>query len=299
MTSGPVPTSAHARPRRSALYMPASNAKAIDKARTLACDVVILDLEDAVAPDAKAAAREQAVAAVKAGGFGRRELVIRCNGLDTPWGADDLAAAAAAGPDAILVPKVNDAAGVQAYNAAIASAPPSTALWAMIETCASLFALPQIAAASASTRMRCWVMGTNDLAKEMRARQTPDRAPFHAALSLSVAAARMHGLTILDGVYNDIDNEPGLTAICEQGVDFGFDGKTLIHPKQVEICNRVFSPSPAEVDWAKAVIAAFALPENQNKGVIRVEGRMAELLHLSQAVQLVAVAEAIAAADAA
>ncbi len=299
MTSSLAPTSALARPRRSALYMPASNAKAIDKARTLACDVVILDLEDAVAPDAKAAAREQAVAAVKAGGFGRRELVIRCNGLDTPWGADDLAAAAAAGPDAILVPKVNDAAGVQAYNAAIASAPQSTALWAMIETCASLFSLPQIAAASASTRMRCWVMGTNDLAKEMRARQTPDRAPFHAALSLSVAAARMYGLTILDGVYNDIDNEPGLTAICEQGVDFGFDGKTLIHPKQVEICNRVFSPSPAEVDWAKAVIAAFELPENQNKGAIRVEGRMAELLHLSQAVQLVAVAEAIAAADAA
>ena len=295
MTASP----ALARPRRSALYMPASNAKAIDKARTLACDVVILDLEDAVAPDAKAAAREQAVAAVKAGGFGRRELVIRCNGLDTPWGADDLAAAAAAGPDAILVPKVNDAAGVQAYNAAIASAPRSTALWAMIETCASLFNLPQIAAASASTRMRCWVMGTNDLAKEMRARQTPDRAPFHAALSLSVAAARMYGLTILDGVYNDIDNEPGLTAICEQGVDFGFDGKTLIHPKQVEICNRVFSPSLAEVEWAKAVIAAFELPENQNKGAIRVEGRMAELLHLSQAVQLVAVAEAIAAADAA
>jgi citrate lyase subunit beta/citryl-CoA lyase len=303
MTSGLAPTSgpnsALARPRRSALYMPASNAKAIDKARTLSCDVVILDLEDAVAPDAKAAAREQAVAAVKAGGFGRRELVIRCNGLDTPWGADDLAAAAAAGPDAILVPKVNDAAGVQAYDAAIASAPKTTALWAMIETCASLFSLPQIAAASASTRLTCWVMGTNDLAKEMRARQTPDRAPFQAALSLSVAAARMHGLTILDGVYNDIDNEAGLAAICEQGVDFGFDGKTLIHPKQVEICNRVFSPSRSEVDWAKAVMAAFDLPENQNKGAIRVEGRMAELLHLSQAVQLVAVAEAIAVADAA
>jgi citrate lyase subunit beta/citryl-CoA lyase len=169
----------------------------------------------------------------------------------------------------------------------------------MIETCASLFSLPQIAAASASTRLTCWVMGTNDLAKEMRARQTPDRAPFHAALSLSVAAARMHGLTILDGVYNDIDNEAGLAAICEQGVDFGFDGKTLIHPKQVEICNRVFSPSRSEVDWAKAVMAAFDLPENQNKGAIRVEGRMAELLHLSQAVQLVAVAEAIAVADAA
>jgi citrate lyase subunit beta/citryl-CoA lyase len=288
-----------ARPRRSALYMPASNAKAIDKARTLPSDVVILDLEDAVAPEAKAAAREQAVAAVKAGGFGRREIVIRCNGLDTPWGAEDLAAAASVGPDAILVPKVNDAAGVQAYDKAIASAPKSTALWAMIETAASLFNLREIAAARASTRLSAWVMGTNDLAKEMRLRQTPDRAPFYAALSLSVAAARMHGLTILDGVYNDIDNEPGLTAICEQGVDFGFDGKTLIHPKQVEICNRVFSPSEAEVNWAKAVIAAFALPENQNKGAIRVEGRMAELLHLSQAVQLVAVAKAIAAADAA
>ena len=291
-------STAVARPRRSALYMPASNAKAIDKARSLACDVVILDLEDAVAPEAKAMARQQAVEAVKAGGFGRREVVIRCNGLDTPWGADDLAAAAAAGPDAILVPKVNDGADVVAYDKAIASAPKTTALWAMIETCQSLFTLPQIAAASTSTRLSCWVMGTNDLAKEMRARQTPDRAPFHAALSLSVAAARAYGLTILDGVYNDIDNEPGLTAICEQGVDFGFDGKTLIHPKQVEICNRAFSPSQAEVAWAQAVIGAFALAENQGKGAIRVEGRMAELLHLGQAVQLVEVAKAIAAADA-
>jgi citrate lyase subunit beta/citryl-CoA lyase len=287
------------KPRRSALYMPASNAKAIDKARNLPCDVVILDLEDAVAPDSKALAREQAVAAVKAGGFGRRELVIRCNGLDTPWGAEDLAAAAAAGPDAILVPKVNDAADVAAYNNAIAAAPASTQLWAMIETCRCLFNLPQIAEASTSSRMTTWVMGTNDLAKEMRARQTPDRAPFHAALSLSVAAARLYGLTILDGVYNDIDNEEGLSAICEQGVDFGFDGKTLIHPKQVEICNRIFSPSEAEVAWAKAVIAAFALPENQGKGAIRVEGRMAELLHLVQAESLVAVAAAIAEAAAA
>jgi citrate lyase subunit beta/citryl-CoA lyase len=283
-----------ARPRRSALYMPASNAKAIDKARSLACDVVILDLEDAVAPEAKAMARDQAVAAVRAGGFGRREVVIRCNGLDTPWGADDLIAAAAAGPNAILVPKVNHAADVAAYDAAIALAPDMTRLWAMIETCQSLFNLPQIAGASTSTRMTTWVMGTNDLAKEMRARQTPDRAPFHAALSLSVAAARLYGLTILDGVYNDIDNDEGLAAICEQGVDFGFDGKTLIHPRQVEICNRTFSPSDSDVVWAKAVIAAFALPENQGKGAIRVEGRMAELLHLVQAERLVAVAEAIA-----
>jgi citrate lyase subunit beta/citryl-CoA lyase len=268
--------------------MPASNAKAIDKARSLPCDVVILDLEDAVAPDAKAMAREQAVAAVKAGGFGRRELVIRCNGLDTPWGAEDLAAAAAAGPDAILVPKVNDAADVAAYNSAIAAAPAATQLWAMIETCRCLFNLPQIAQASTSSRMSTWVMGTNDLAKEMRARQTPDRAPFHAALSLSVAAARLYGLTILDGVYNDIDNEEGLSAICEQGVDFGFDGKTLIHPKQVEICNRIFSPSEAEVAWAKAVIAAFALPENQGKGAIRVGYRMVERLHLDAAHRLLA-----------
>jgi len=288
-----------ARPRRSALYMPASNAKAIDKARTLPCDVVILDLEDAVAPEAKEAARAQAVEALKAGGFGRREVVIRVNGLETPWGAEDLAAAASAAPDAVLVPKVNNAADVAAYDAALKSAPVEVKLWAMIETCASLFALNDIAAAARDTRLSCWVMGTNDLAKEMRCRQTPGREPFLGALGLSVAAARAHGLVILDGVYNDIENLEGLEAICEQGVDFGFDGKTLIHPKQVEVCNRVFSPAASEVDWARSVIAAFALPENQGKGAIRVEGRMAELLHLAQAERLVAVAGAIAQADAA
>lgn len=288
-----------ARPRRSALYMPASNAKAIDKARTLPCDVVILDLEDAVAPEAKEAARAQAVEAVRAGGFGRREVVIRVNGLETPWGVEDLAAAASAAPDAVLVPKVNNAADVAAYDAALKSAPVEVKLWAMIETCASLFALNDIAAAARDTRLSCWVMGTNDLAKEMRCRQTPGREPFLGALGLSVAAARAHGLVILDGVYNDIENIEGLEAICEQGVDFGFDGKTLIHPKQVEVCNRVFSPAASEVDWARSVIAAFALPENQGKGAIRVEGRMAELLHLAQAERLVAVAGAIAQADAA
>lgn len=288
-----------ARPRRSALYMPASNAKAIDKARSLACDVVILDLEDAVAPEAKETARAQAVEAVRAGGFGRREVVIRVNGLDTPWGADDLAAAAQAAPDAVLVPKVNSAADVAAYDAALKSAPAATRLWAMIETCASLFALSEIAGAASSTRLSCWVMGTNDLAKEMRCRQTPGREPFLGALGLSVAAARGAGLSILDGVYNDIENLEGLEAVCEQGVDFGFDGKTLIHPKQVEICNRVFSPAAAEVDWARSVIAAFGLPENKGKGAIRVEGRMAELLHLAQAERLVAVAGAIAQAEAA
>jgi citrate lyase subunit beta/citryl-CoA lyase len=277
------------RPRRSALYMPASNAKAIEKAKTLDCDVVILDLEDAVAPEAKEMAREQAVAAVKAGGFGHRELVIRANGLDTPWGAEDLKAAAGAGPDAILVPKVNDAADVAAYDKAISAAPDKTRLWTMIETCRSVFRLAEISDAASSSRLACWVMGTNDLAKEMRARQTPGREPFNTALGLAVAAARMNNLVILDGVYNDLDNDAGLEAICEQGVDFGFDGKTLIHPRQVEICNRVFSPTEGEVAFAHAVIAAFALPENAGKGAIRVEGRMAELLHLAQARRLVAV----------
>jgi citrate lyase subunit beta/citryl-CoA lyase len=287
------------RPLRSVLYMPASNAKAIEKARSLPCDAVILDLEDAVAPDAKDVARVQAMEAVKAGGFGRRMVVVRANGLDTPYGAEDLKAAAEAGPDAILVPKVNDAADVARYNDAVGAAPEKTELWAMVETCRSLFRLDEIAAASKTSRLSTWVMGTNDLAKEMRARQTAGREPFAAALGLSVAAARAYGLTILDGVYNDIENEQGLEAICEQGVDFGFDGKTLIHPRQVEICNRVFSPSAADVAFARAVVAAFALPENQGKGAIRVEGRMAELLHLAQAQRLIAVADAIAEADAA
>ncbi len=286
------------RPRRSALYMPASNAKAIEKARSLPCDAVILDLEDAVAPEAKDMARAQAIEAVAAGGFGGRELIIRVNGLDTPWGADDLAAATKAAPDGILVPKVNDGSDVARYDAALAAAPAKTRLWAMIETCQSLFRLEEIAAARTSSRLSVWVMGTNDLAKEMRARQTPGREPFHAALGLAVAAARAYDLTILDGVYNDIDDDAGLEAICEQGVDFGFDGKTLIHPRQVEICNRVFSPSAAEIAFAQAVIAAYALPENAGKGAIRVEGRMAERLHLAQAQRLVAVHEAITAAAA-
>ena len=284
------------RPRRSVLYMPASNAKAIEKARSLPCDAVILDLEDAVAPEAKDMARAQAIEAVAAGGFGAREVIIRVNGLDTPWGGDDLAAAAKAGPDGILVPKVNDAADVARYDAEIASAPAKTRLWAMIETGRSLFRLDEIAAAGAFSRLSVWVMGTNDIAKEMRARQTPGREPFHAALGLSVAAARAYGLVILDGVYNDIDNDTGFEAICEQGVDFGFDGKTLIHPRQVEICNRVFSPSDADITFARAVIQAFAQPDNANKGAIRVEGRMAERLHLAQADRLVAVHEAITSA---
>ena len=284
-----------ARPRRSALYMPASNAKAVEKARALDADVIILDLEDAVAPEMKEAARDAAVAAVKAGGFGGREVVIRVNGLDTPWGVDDLRAAAEAGPDAVLVPKVDDAADVRVYDAALHAAPPATRLWTMIETGKAAFHLWEIAAASRSTRLSAFVMGVNDFAKEMRARQTPDRAPFLPLLTLSVAAARAHGLTILDGVHNDIEDLAALEAVCVQGVDFGFDGKTLIHPKHLEICNRVFSPSDSEIAWSQAVIAAFKAPENAGKGALRVDGKMAERLHLAQAERLVAVAAAIAA----
>lgn len=281
------------RPRRSALYMPASNARAIEKARTLPCDVVILDLEDAVAPEAKEAARDQAVAAIAAGGFGPREIVLRVNAITTPWGAEDLKAAAQAAPDAILVPKVERAGDVADYNAAINSAPASTRLWAMVETNIAVFRLEEIAAQAESTRLSAFVMGINDLAKEMRARQTPGREPFWAAMSLAVSAARAHGLTILDGVHNEIDDLVALERVCRQGTEFGFDGKSLIHPTHLEIANRVFSPEPAEVAWSRAVIAAFDLPENAGKGALRVEGRLAEHLHLRQAEALVAMAEAI------
>jgi citrate lyase subunit beta/citryl-CoA lyase len=288
------------RPRRSLLYMPASNPRALEKARTLPCDGVILDLEDAVAPDAKPAAREQAARAVRAGGFGRREVVIRCNGLETPWGADDLKVAAEAGPDAILVPKVNGPADIRAYEAAIAHAPPHTRLWAMIETCPAVFALDAIGAvrsADPTSRLAGWCMGLNDLAKEMGCRQTAERTPMLAVLTLAVAAARAHGLFILDGVCNELDDPAVLEAQCRQGVDFGFDGKSLIHPNQIETANRLYSPPADEVAWARAVIAAFADPANRGKGALRVEGKLAEFLHLAQSEKLVGAADAIAAAE--
>lgn len=281
------------RPRRSALYLPASNAKAIAKARTLPADVVILDLEDAVAPEMKEAARAAAVAAIREGGFGNREVAIRANGIDTEWGAADLAAIAGSGADAVLVPKVSSAADIDRYEAALAQAPASMQLWAMIETCASVFALEAIAARTADTRLSLWIMGTNDLAKEMRARLTPERTPFLPFLSMAVAAARAHGVAILDGVCNEFRDLAVFRAEAEQGLLYGFDGKSLIHPDQIAPTNEVFSPSAEELAWANAVIAAFALPENAGKGAIRVEGKMAELLHLEQAKRLVAVAERI------
>jgi citrate lyase subunit beta/citryl-CoA lyase len=282
------------RPRRSALYLPASNARAIAKARTLPADIVILDLEDAVAPEAKAEARAAALAAVAEGGFGRRELAIRANGLDTPWGADDLAAIAGSKADAVLVPKVSSPSDIEHCQVALSAAPATMQLWAMVETCACIPRLDAIAAMAGTTRLSLFVMGTNDLAKEMRARLTPERTPFLPFLSLAVAAARAHGVAILDGVCNEFRDLAVFRAEAEQGLLFGFDGKSLIHPAQIEPCNAVFSPSAEELRWSEAVIAAFALPENAGKGAISVDGKMAELLHLEQARRLTAVAEQIA-----
>jgi len=284
------------RPRRSVLYLPASNPRAIEKARSLPADVIVLDLEDAVAPEAKEAAREAAVAAVRAGGFGQREVVIRANGLDTPWGADDLAAIAGSGADAAAVPKVSSPDDVAACEAALAGAPASLQLWAMIETCAAVGALFALGPLAATTRMSAWMIGTNDLAKEMRARLTPERTAFLPILIQAICAARAHGLAVLDGVCNEFRDLAAFRAEAEQGLLLGFDGKTLIHPDQVAPCNEVFSPTPDELDRARAIIAAFALPENAGKGAIRVEGKMVELLHLEQARRLVAIARQIAAA---
>ena len=281
------------RPRRSALYLPASNAKAIAKARTLPADIVILDLEDAVAPEMKAEARSAAVAAVQEGGFGTREVAIRANGLDTEWGAADLAAIAGCGADAVLVPKVSSTADVTRYDAALNDAPATMQLWTMIETCGSIAQLDAMAAMAATTRLSLWIMGTNDLAKEMHARLTPERTPFLPLLSLAVCAARAHGVAILDGVCNEFRDIAVFRAEAEQGLLFGFDGKSLIHPDQIAPCNAVFSPSEAELHWAAAVIAAFTLPENAGKGAIRVDGKMTELLHLDQARRLKALAERI------
>ncbi|MDB5474597.1 MAG: citrate lyase beta subunit [Phenylobacterium sp.] len=283
-----------ARPRRSALYMPGGNARALEKARSLPADVVILDLEDSVAPDAKAEARAVACEAVKAGGFGPREVVVRVNGLDTPWGADDLAAAATAGPDAILLPKVSSPEDVAIAGARIGG---RTRLWAMIETCQAVFRLDALGAASREHGVDVWVIGGNDLVKEMRCRPGADRAPLLPALAMSVMAARAHGLAILDGVYNDIPDLDGLAAECAQGQAFGFDGKSLIHPSHLAAANAAFTPAEDEVAWARSVVTAYAAPENAGKGVLKIDGRMVERLHLAQAERLIAVAEAIAARE--
>jgi citrate lyase subunit beta/citryl-CoA lyase len=263
--------------------MPASNLKAIDKARALDCDVVILDLEDAVAPEAKYTARAQAAAAIATGGFGAREVVVRINSFDSEWGRADLAAFADAPPDAILLPKVNLGDEIRAIAPLL---PENVSVWAMIETARAMLRLEDIA--SAGGPLRCFVMGTNDLAKELRAPLTQTRANLHGLLAMSVAAARAFGLAILDGVYNDIDDDSGFEAQCAQAVEFGFDGKTLIHPRQVGACNRAFSPDQAAIAWAQRIVAAFDMPGNAGRGAIRVDGKMVELLHLDQAREILA-----------
>ena len=285
------------RPRRSVLYMPGSNARALDKAKTLPADGVILDLEDSVAPEAKEAARQQVVDAVKMGGFGAREVFIRINGVDTPWHADDLSAAAHAAPDVILVPKVSSSDTLELIGRRMLDMGTNhkTRVWAMIETPLAIFNILEIAAAArdSETRLAGFVMGTNDLAKDTRARLVPGRTPMLAWLSMCVAAARIHGIDILDGVYNDIGNADGFAKECAQGVELGFDGKTLIHPSQIEPCNKAFSPSPTDVEQAHKMIAAFDQPENKGKGVVSIDGRMVERLHADMARRTVAIAEAI------
>lgn len=287
------------RPRRSVLYMPGSNARALEKAREIGADALILDLEDAVAPDAKALARDQVCAAVKTGGYGRRELVIRVNGPDTNWFAADLAAAAEAKPDAILIPKVSSAETLLDIGAKLHGlwAAPETRIWAMIETPLAILDIERIARAARdpASRLACFVMGTNDLAKETRARFVPGRAPMLPWLTSAILAARAYGIDIVDGVYNDLKDEAGFAAECEQGRDLGFDGKTLIHPGQVAVANAVFSPDEAELARAQAIIAAFALPENAGKGAIQLDGRMVERLHAEMAMRVVALGAAVAA----
>jgi citrate lyase subunit beta/citryl-CoA lyase len=285
------------RPRRSVLYMPGSNARAMEKARTLPADAVIFDLEDAVAPDAKAQARELIAQALKQGGFGRREVLVRINGLDTAWWRDDLAVAAAK-PDAVLVPKISTPEQLRevAKHLVGVRAEADIRIWAMMETPLAMLNARKIAAAAREddTRLAGFVMGTNDLAKDTRARLLPGRAPMLPWLMNCVAAARAFGIDILDGVYNDIGNAEGFAAECAQARDLGFDGKTLIHPQQIAPCNEAFSPTAEEVAWARKIIAAFDLPENANKGVISIDGRMVERLHADMGRRTVAIADAIA-----
>ncbi len=286
------------RPRRSVLYMPGSKERALQKGKELQTDAIIFDLEDAVAPDMKDIARTQVQEALSAGGYGNRELVIRVNGLSTPWYKDDLKAAVNANPDAILVPKVSTSDDVKMIRDNLASlgAPKSIDLWAMMETPLAMLNAGQIAQSgpSDSYRLRAFVMGTNDLAKETRAVLKEGREPMLAWLSICIAAGRAFDIDIIDGVYNDFKNEQGFFQECEQGRDLGMDGKTLIHPSQLAPCNQVFSPTREAVEWAQKIIEAFEQPENQGKGAITVDGKMVELLHAEMAKRTVVIAKAIA-----
>jgi citrate lyase subunit beta / citryl-CoA lyase len=283
------------RPRRSVLYMPASNARALEKARTLPADAVIFDLEDAVAPAAKDAARANAVAALAAGGYGPREVVLRVNGAGTPWHAADLAAAALAGADAVVLPKVESARAVEAALRELAAqgAPEGGAVWCMIETPRGVLAAAEIAAAAPN--VRCLVAGTSDLVKDLGARHTGGRLEVATSLGLILLAARAHGVAALDGVHLDLDDAPGFRSACRHGRDLGFDGKTLIHPRQIEEANRAFAPSEEELERAARVVLAHAEATRRGEGIVVVDGRLVEALHVAAAERMLALAAAIAA----
>jgi citrate lyase subunit beta / citryl-CoA lyase len=290
------------RPRRSVLFMPGSNARAVEKARTLPVDVVVIDLEDSVAPEKKEATRRQVMNAVTTGGFGAREVVVRINGLDTEWWLEDLNAAAKAKPDAVLVPKVSRAQHLEdvAERLVDISADHKIRIWAMMESPLAVLNAGEIAAAArdVETRLSVLVMGTNDLAKETRTRMVPGRLPMQPWLMTCVAAARAHGLDIIDGVYNNLTDPDGFARECAEARDMGFDGKSIIHPNQAAACNAAFSPTTEELAQAKTTITAFNLPENAGKGVIALDGRMVERMHADMARRTVAIAEAIGRAQA-
>ncbi len=285
------------RPRRSVLYLPGDNERALEKSKSLAADCLIIDLEDSVAPDNKVKARDKAVAAVKSGGFGAREVILRVNALETPWGMADLHAALAVEPDAVLVPKVSQPGDIISTSKVVKATGVSdkVRLWAMIETPMGIINAREIAACGADpeSRLSCLVLGTNDLLKESRARATNSRFAVVPWLAMTLVAARAYGLDVIDGVYNDFKDETGFRAECEHGRTLGMDGKTLIHPSQVTPCNHVFSPTDEEVAWSKKIIKTFDEPANQKKGVITVEGKMVERLHLVMARRVVAIADAI------
>ncbi len=282
------------RPRRSVLYMPAANERALEKAKTIPADALILDLEDAVAPDSKDTARTNAVAAAQSGEYGGKEITIRCNGLMTPWGGADVAAAAQSGAASVVIPKVDSAAYLDEISAALdaAGAPSSMTIWAMVETPKAILDVREIAH---HPRVNVLVMGNNDLAKELRTGVLPERTPLIPHLAMALLGAREAGKVILDGVYNDVKDDEGFLWEARQGKAMGFDGKTLVHPSQVEPANTVWAPSEEEIDFSRRVIAAFEEAEAEGRGVVTVDGRMIEHLHVQNAERILAVAAAIAA----
>jgi citrate lyase subunit beta/citryl-CoA lyase len=286
------------RPRRSVLFMPGSNARALDKARTLPADALIFDLEDAVAPDAKERARQQVLETLRVGGYGRRELIVRMNALTTPWGHDDLAVVATSGADAVLLPKVESGDTVRQTLRILAEqgAPEHLAIWCMLETPRGILRAEDIAAAS--PRVAALVMGTSDLTKELRAATTPDRSPLLPSLGHCLLVGRAYGLVVLDGVHLDLSDEAGLDSACRQAAALGFDGKTLIHPKTIATANEIFAPAPEQVAWSRTIIAAHADAVAQGQGIVVVDGRLIENLHVDDARRIVQLAEAIAAQEA-